>query len=61
LANFWLKQIKANTYEIEGYKNTIPPRARAHTYEETASTQNPKRYHRYTSSSHHEHIFKKKK
>ena len=27
LANFWLKQIKANTYETEGYKNTIPPRA----------------------------------
>jgi hypothetical protein len=28
LAKFWLKQIKPNSYETEGYKkNTIPPRA----------------------------------
>jgi len=53
--------LRPSTKNIEGYKrHPFPQAARTHTYEETASTHNLKRYLRYTSSSHHEHIFKKK-
>ena len=60
LANFWLKQIKVNTHKTEGYKNHFSSQYEHTLMKKTISTQNLKGYLRYTSSSHHEHIFKKK-
>jgi hypothetical protein len=60
LVNFLLKQIKANSHKAEGYKNHFSSQYEHTLMKKTINTQNLKGYLRYTSLSHHEHIFKKK-
>jgi len=60
LANFWLKQIKANYIKKRDTHLPFLQTTRTHTIEETASTYNLKRFLRYTSSNHHKHTNMKK-
>jgi len=60
LANSWLKQIKVNYIKQRDPHLPFLQTTRTHSYEETTNTLYLKRYLRYSSSSHHEHIFKKK-